>query len=89
MDTQAMTLGGETPTDIQAQRDRIPDVKRKETTVLTDSLRKELKDLINEVLDERQLQISNTTVTSQDYSYNLFDQDLSINTEGTDVITFT
>ena len=50
---------------------------------------KELKDLINEVLDERQLQISNTTVTSQDYSYNLFDQDLSINTEGTDVITFT
>ena len=89
MDTQAMTFGGETPTDIQAQRDRIPDVKRKETTVLTDSLRKELKDLINEVLDERQLQISNTTVTSQDYSYNLFDQDLSINTEGTDVITFT
>ena len=53
MDTQAMTLGGETPTDIQAQRDRIPDVKRKETTVLTESLRKELKELINEVLDER------------------------------------
>ena len=89
MDTQAMTLGGETPTDIQAQRDRIPDVKRKETTVLTESLRKELKDLINEVLDERELQISNTTVTPQDYSYNLFDQDISINTEGTDVITFT
>ena len=89
MDTQAMTFGGETPTDIQAQRDRIPDVKRKETTVLTDSLRKELKDLINEVLDERELQIGNTTVTPQDYSYNLFDQDLSINTEGTDVITFT
>ena len=89
MDTQAMTFGGETPTDIQAQRDRIPDVKRKETTVLTDSLRKELKDLINEVLDERELRISNTTVTPQDYSYNLFDQDLSINTEGTDVITFT
>ncbi len=84
-----MTFGGETPTDIQAQRDRIPDVKRKETTVLTDSLRKELKDLINEVLDERELRIGNTTVTPQDYSYNLFDQDLSINTEGTDVITFT
>ena len=44
MDTQAMTFGGETPTDIQAQRDRIPDVKRKETTVLTESLRKELKE---------------------------------------------
>ena len=56
-------------------------------TVLTDSLRKELKDLINEVLDERQL--SNTTVTPQDYSYNFVDQDISINTEGTDVITFT
>jgi len=89
MDTQAMTFGGETPTDIQAQRDRIPDVKRKETTVLTDSLRKELKDLINEVLDERELRIGNTTVTPQDYSYNLFDQDLSINTEGMDEITFT
>ena len=89
MDTQAMTFGGETPTDIQAQRDRIPDVKRKETTVLTDSLRKELKDLINEVLDERELRIGNTTVTLQDYSYNLFDQDLSINTEGMDEITFT
>jgi len=84
-----MTFGGETPTDIQAQRDRIPDVKRKETTVLTDSLRKELKDLINEVLDERELRIGNTTVTPQDYSYNLFDQDLSINTEGMDEITFT
>ena len=56
-------------------------------TLLTDSLRKELKDLINEVLDERQL--SNTTVTPQDYSYNFVDQDISINTEGTDVITFT
>ena len=57
--------------------------------VLTDSLRKELKDLINEVLDERELQISNTTVTPKDYPYDLFDQNISINTEGTDVITFT
>ena len=88
MDTQAMTLGGETPTDIQAQRDRIPDVKRKETTVLTESLRKELKELINEVLDERETQFSYTPSTS-DYSFDLYDQNISINTEGTDVITFT
>ena len=83
-----MTLGGETPTDIQAQRDRIPDVKRKETTVLTESLRKELKELINEVLDERDAQFSYTPGTS-DYSFDLYDQNISINTEGTDVITFT
>ena len=87
MDTQAMTLGGGTPDDIQAQRDRIPDVKRKETTVLTDSLRAELKELINEVLDERE-QFRNTSVTFP-LTNETFNQNISINTEGTDVITFT
>ena len=42
MDTQAMTAGTGTPTDIQAQRDAIPPLKV------------ELKQLINEVLDERE-----------------------------------
>ena len=82
-----MTLGGGTPDDIQAQRDRIPDVKRKETTVLTDSLRAELKELINEVLDERE-QFCNTSVTFP-LTNETFNQDISINTEGMDVITFT
>ena len=86
MDTQAMTLGGGTPDDIQAQRDRIPDVQRKETTILTDSLRKELKQLINEVLDERELQVKlNGPYDFPEYDGNL---DISINTSGQDVITF-
>ena len=57
MDTQAMTYGGEsTPSDIEAQRAKIPDVKPKEINLITDALKKELKDIINEVLDERELE---------------------------------
>ena len=57
MDTQAMTYGGKsTPSDIEAQRARIPDVKPKEINLITDSLKKELKDIIHEVLDERELE---------------------------------
>ena len=54
MDTQAMTLGGKgTPEDIQKQRDAIPDVVPKQINIISDALKQELKDLINEVLDER------------------------------------
>ena len=57
MDTQAMTFGGKsTPEDIEAQRDKIPDVKPKEINIISDALKKELKDIINEVLDERDLE---------------------------------
>ena len=57
MDTQAMTYGGKsTPSDIEAQRARIPDVKPKEINLITDSLKKELKDIIHEVLDEREIE---------------------------------
>ena len=57
MDTQAMTYGGKgTPSDIEAQRARIPDVKPKEINLISDALKKELKDIINEVLDERELE---------------------------------
>ena len=57
MDTQAMTYGGKsTPSDIEAQRARIPDVKPKEINLITDALKKELKDIINEVLYERELE---------------------------------
>ena len=57
MDTQAMTYGGKsTPSDVEAQRAKIPDVKPKEINIITDALKKELKDIINEVLDERELE---------------------------------
>ena len=57
MDTQAMTYGGNnTPSDVEAQRAKIPDAKPKEINIITDALKKELKDIINEVLDERELE---------------------------------
>ena len=57
MDTQEMTIGGKsTPEDIEAQRARIPDVKPKQVNLISDALKKELKDIINEVLDERELE---------------------------------
>ena len=57
MDTQAMTFGGKsTPEDIEEQRARIPDVKPKQINLISDALKKELKDIINEVLDERELE---------------------------------
>ena len=52
MDTQAMTLGEKgTPADIQAQRDRLPNIKPNKMNLLSDALKVELKELINEVLD--------------------------------------
>ena len=52
-----MTFGGKsTPKEIEAQRAKIPDVKPKEINIISDSLKKELKDIINEVLDERELE---------------------------------
>ena len=57
MDTQAMTFGGKsTPEDIEEQRARIPNVKPKQINLISDALKKELKDIINEVLDERELE---------------------------------
>ena len=44
MDTQAMTYGGKsTPSDIEAQRAKIPDVKPKQINLISDALKKELK----------------------------------------------
>ena len=57
MDTQAMTFGGKnTPSDIQAQRDAIPPLKVNKMNLISDALKIELKELINEVLDERELE---------------------------------
>tara|TARA_B100001029_G_scaffold100512_1_gene82635 strand:- start:975 stop:1169 length:195 start_codon:yes stop_codon:yes gene_type:complete len=52
-----MTLGGKgSPEDIQRQRDAIPPMKVNKTNLLSDALKEELKDLINEVLDERDIE---------------------------------
>ena len=57
MDTQAMTFGGKSiSSDIQAQRDVIPPMVVNKTNLLSDALKVELKQLINEVLDERELE---------------------------------
>ena len=57
MDTQAMTFGGKSiPSDIQAQRDAIPPMVVIKTNLLSDALKIEIKELINKVLDERELE---------------------------------
>ena len=57
MDTQAMTYGGKnTPSDVEAQRAKIPDAIPNKINLISDALKKELKDIINEVLDERELE---------------------------------
>ena len=57
MDTQAMTFGGKsTPEDVEAQRAKIPDATPNKINLISDALKKELKDIINEVLDERELE---------------------------------
>tara|TARA_B100001094_G_C17879468_1_gene646167 strand:+ start:543 stop:749 length:207 start_codon:yes stop_codon:yes gene_type:complete len=54
MDTQAMSSGGGTTSDIQAQRDALPPMVVNKMNLLSDALKIELKELINEVLDERE-----------------------------------
>ena len=57
MDTQAMTFGSSsTPDDIQRQRDAIPPLVVNKMNLLSDALKIELKQLINEVLDERDIE---------------------------------
>ena len=57
MDTQAMTFGGKSsPEDIEVQRNRITAEIPNKINLISDALKKELKDIINEVLDERELE---------------------------------
>ena len=57
MDTQAMTFGVKNiPSNIQAQRDAIPPLKVNKMNLISDALKIELKELINEVLDERDIE---------------------------------
>ena len=55
IDTQGMSLdtGKDTGKSIEDQRAAIPDMEVVETKLFSDSFRKELKELINEILDER------------------------------------
>ncbi len=55
IDTQGMSLdtGKDTDKSIEEQRAAIPDMDVVETKLFSDSFRKELKELINEILDER------------------------------------
>ena len=96
MDTQAMSAGGGTTSDLQAQRDAIPPMQVNKMNLLSDAFKVELKELINEVLDERE-QFRNTTVTfptESDYSFDHLTNhdagslDFSINTVSDDIITF-
>ena len=55
IDTQGMSYGtgkGDGKS-IEEQRAAIPDVVPKQINIISDALKQELKDIINEVLDER------------------------------------
>ena len=58
IDTQGMSLdtGKTTGKTLEEQRAAIPDVKPKQISIISDALKEELKDIINEVLDEREHQ---------------------------------
>ena len=56
IDTQGMSFGSVKSggKSLQEQRDAIPPMVKNEMNLLSDTLKKELKELINEVLDERE-----------------------------------
>ena len=55
IDTQGMSLdtGKSGGKSIEEQRAALPDVVPKQINIISDALKEELKQLINEVLDER------------------------------------
>ena len=67
IDTQGMSYGTGKGSgkSLEEQRAAIPDVKPKQINIITDALKAELKDIINEVLDERE--IKNKSNTSYDF----------------------
>ena len=58
IDTQGMSYGTgkDSGKSLEEQRANIPDVKPKQINIITDALKVELKEIINEVLDEREHQ---------------------------------
>ena len=54
IDTQGMSYGeGKGGRSLEEQRAALPDAKPKQINLISDALKLELKQLINEVLDER------------------------------------
>ena len=54
MNTQGMSYGdGTVGKSVQEQRDAIPPMKVNKMNLISDALKAELKDIINEVLDEK------------------------------------
>ena len=54
IDTQGLSYGGGKSTrSLEEQRAAIPDFKSHQVNLISDALKLELKQLINEVLDER------------------------------------
>ena len=58
IDTQGMSYGTgkSSGKSLEEQRAAIPDVKQKQINIISDALKAELKEIINEVLDEREHQ---------------------------------
>ena len=57
INTQGMSYGdGGSGRSIEEQRAAIPPLQVNKTNIISDALKIELKDLINEVLDERELE---------------------------------
>ena len=57
INTQGMSYGdGGSGKSIEEQRDAIPPLKVNKLNLISDALKVELKELINEVLDERELE---------------------------------
>ena len=55
IDTQGMSYGtSKGGKSLEEQRASIPDVKPKKINLISDALKAELKDIINEVLNERE-----------------------------------
>ena len=55
IDTQGMSYGeGKGGRSLEEQRAALPDAKPKQINLISDALKLELKQLINEVLDERE-----------------------------------
>jgi len=54
IDTQGMSFGdGKSRKSLEEQRDAIPPADKHELNLISDALKVELKEIINEVLDER------------------------------------
>ncbi len=63
IDTQGMSYGsGKSTRSLEEQRAAIPDYIPPKKNILTDALKAELKELINEVLDEREGKVMNRPV---------------------------